>query len=541
MATSSSAPVLLSGKEAKTETSEETKISGLPSLVYQRPSGAAGVPVPTFPLTDTSTAVPLNALVSSSEVKTVEETLVWKIPSYSLLRGKKHGEHIDSNIYEVGDKKFNLCLHPRGFHSAGGLPDACQPVKLHTPTETQVKVGKRWTTTTTPLTVVQLEENKIAETRKCRSMQENCFSLYLESKNDTVVTTSFKFEINVRQPDGQFYSAAVESIDLKPRGSWGFPAFYTVDIVPPGDCLIITVPIKVQLSRQALPPTRAHALRMEDLVLDADRNLLSSYQSAMLQRRKDLIKASTSSSSLDEGDGTADVVKIVSGNGGTVHVAHRFVLETQSKVFKAMLEPKLGFVESKERHVPLHDHTDDLAIDAMIEFMYVGAVTGLPSSADKRTATLSELLRLAHFFQIKSLEGWCWQRLSAEITTDSLAEILVVADKYGAADLKATCLEFVAEEQKHMEQVRKTTTFAQLRHDLVGDIYAAAYEKKINAGPGARKRKATDEPPRWDLLLKAHVDELNDADVRDALRFHKQSDKGMPLQLRCRLKDVLKS
>lgn len=488
--------------------------------------------------------VPTGALIVTTDCKTATETLVWQINGVSANRAMLHGNYIQSSVYTVGDRKFYMRFYPAGFHKGSQDVRTCNHTQLHEPK----RIGRK----TIQLTEAEIKENADLSLRKCDSMNGVAASLFLHNASSEMASVVFTVSSNVPLCDG---TGGESRVELDKDDGWGHPCFVPFHAAPPGDRLVISVKVTVRVACKTSVASRPRTVRAVNDITAADCLLRGGFQTTMHNKWRSLYKGSSSATSGKEtkeqkyvasadheepdissaGQDDPDAVRITSATG-RVHYAYRFMLVTHSEVFAAMFAH--GTVESKTKHISLEKESNDAAIEAMLEFVHVGEVLTLPENdAAARINLLTDMLKLAHLYELHLLFNWCGDRLGSDVTADSLAEMLILTETYDVADLKTACLEFVAEESKRLEQVCKSDKFAGLSPLTVKDLYDAAYKGQVQVQ--GRKRKAGPDSKHVQEIQKSDVRGLDKTELYAALSFHKLSVSGSCYQLQQRLMKVL--
>ncbi|KAH9387895.1 hypothetical protein TYRP_009094 [Tyrophagus putrescentiae] len=147
---------------------------------------------------------------------------------------------------------------------------------------------------------------------------------------------------------------------------------------------------------------------------------------------------------LDSGD-YSDVTLIL---GDQKIPAHKAVLSARSGYFAAAFkenpetsELSVNFEEKPAKQGETSSKQTPLQFTAevfqdLLRYIYTGKVQSLDRLA-------VELLQAAVHFQIPSLVAICEQSLAANLSTDSVASILLLADRYQAKTLKEKCIEYI--------------------------------------------------------------------------------------------------
>uniref|UniRef100_A0A1I7Z4P8 BTB domain-containing protein n=1 Tax=Steinernema glaseri TaxID=37863 RepID=A0A1I7Z4P8_9BILA len=116
--------------------------------------------------------------------------------------------------------------------------------------------------------------------------------------------------------------------------------------------------------------------------------------------------------------------------------AHKFVLMTQSDVFKAMFSHK-DMTENLDSVIRLSD-TSSFAVQQMLTYMYSG---NLPPLIDDDQA--SAVMQLADKYGIDHLKILCEERLIEKLDLDNVCLMMHLADSHNAMNLKTACSELV--------------------------------------------------------------------------------------------------
>ncbi|KAK6942058.1 BTB/POZ domain, partial [Dillenia turbinata] len=209
---------------------------------------------------------------------------------------------------------------------------------------------------------------------------------------------------------------------LKYRGSMGYKRFFrramleTSDFLK-DDCLKINCTVGVVVS--AIDCSRLHSIQVPESDIGVHFGML-----------------------LENEDGS-DVVFDVAGE--KFH-AHKLVLAARSPVFEAEFLVGKGendhevIVTDMEPKALLHF----IYRDSLIEDEELSASSSSCLSSDSETLA-EKLLAAADKYGLARLRLMCESLLCKDISVNSVAEILALADRYHAMDLKAVCLKFAAE------------------------------------------------------------------------------------------------
>jgi N-acetylneuraminic acid mutarotase len=143
----------------------------------------------------------------------------------------------------------------------------------------------------------------------------------------------------------------------------------------------------------------------------------------------------------------SDVTFVVEGRR---IAAHKVMLAAQSEHFRAMLTN--GMRETSAQEIEIPDWSYNCYV-SMIEFLYTGTISDFSSSL------ASELLGLADAYALDDLRKLCEVTLTHSLTTEDVCDVLVLAHRCSAFELKRHCLAFVV---KHFNEVNLTPGFERL-------------------------------------------------------------------------------
>ncbi|ERM93569.1 hypothetical protein AMTRI_Chr03g149150 [Amborella trichopoda] len=228
---------------------------------------------------------------------------------------------------------------------------------------------------------------------------------------------------------------------LKYRGSmWGYKRFFrraaleTSDYLK-DDCLKINCTVGVVVS--AMDCFRLHRIQ----VPESD---IGIHFGALLENR--------------EG---SDIVFDVSGE--KFH-AHKLVLVARSAVFRDRF---LGSSDMNQYEIKITD-LDPKVFKALLHFIYRDCLiedeelktSGMTCSSILDETLLTKLLAAADKYDLGRLRLMCEANLCKDISVDNVADILALADRYHAMELKTVCLKYAAE---NLAAVMRTEGFGHLR------------------------------------------------------------------------------
>lgn len=123
---------------------------------------------------------------------------------------------------------------------------------------------------------------------------------------------------------------------------------------------------------------------------------------------------------------------ILSVDGKDFH-AHKAILAARSPVFAAMFEHEME--EKKQNRVEITD-MDPEVLKEMLNFIYSGRANNLEKMAD-------DLLAAADKYDLERLKVMCEEALCSNLSVESAADVLILADMHSAQQLKAHAIDFI--------------------------------------------------------------------------------------------------
>ena len=127
--------------------------------------------------------------------------------------------------------------------------------------------------------------------------------------------------------------------------------------------------------------------------------------------------------------------------------AHKVVLACQSAFFETCLEERWK-KEGNENRIDMLDVPGDI-MDAILTYMYTGKVTDIDNTA-------YDLLPKANKYQLEGLKSKCEEALIKTLSSESVIDILLMADVHNAQKLKESCMLFIA---KNITDVKKSSAW----------------------------------------------------------------------------------
>lgn len=160
---------------------------------------------------------------------------------------------------------------------------------------------------------------------------------------------------------------------------------------------------------------------------------------------------------------------------------HKAILTARSPVLAAMFEH-----EMKERQlnlVQIEDMDPEVMAD-MLRFIYTGKPRHLESMA-------ADLLAAADKYALERLKIMCEEALCNNLSVENVSEVLILADRHSAEQLKAQAIEFI--NNRHATDVMETPGWKQMvssNPHLVAEAFKALATQQIPPiGPPRKKLK----------------------------------------------------
>ncbi|WOL20661.1 BTB/POZ and MATH domain-containing protein 4 isoform X1 [Canna indica] len=334
---------------------------------------------------------------SRSVTETVNGSHKFVIQGYSLAKGMGVGKHIASDTFTVGGYQWAIYFYPDGKNPEDN--------------STYVSVFIALASEGTDVRAL-FELTLVDQSGKGKHKVHSHFDRSLESGPYT----------------------------LKYRGSmWGYKRFFrrtaleTSDYLK-DDCLKIDCTVGVVVSVMDSP--RLHSIQVPESDIGMHFGAL-----------------------LDKQEGS-DVVFNVAGE--KIH-AHKLVLAARSPRFRSQFFDAL---DGENNEIIVTD-MEPKVFKAMLHFIYRDAlveddmlVTSNSTESCVSDTLVSKLLAAADKYSLGRLRLLCEARLCGEISVNSVASTLALADQYHAMELKACCLKFAAE---NLAAVMRSSGFEYLR------------------------------------------------------------------------------
>jgi len=152
----------------------------------------------------------------------------------------------------------------------------------------------------------------------------------------------------------------------------------------------------------------------------------------------------------------ADITFLVAGEPVA---AHRSVLAARSPVFMAEL-----FCDMKEK-ASLCVEINDIEVEvfrAMLHFVYTDTVPVLDQKGEQATLMAQHLLEAADRYGLERLKRICVEKVYTDISVDTVATTLALAEQHGCSELKSRCMKFILATPENLQAVAATEGYKHL-------------------------------------------------------------------------------
>ena len=139
--------------------------------------------------------------------------------------------------------------------------------------------------------------------------------------------------------------------------------------------------------------------------------------------------------------------------------AHRSVLAARSPVFMAEF-----FGDMKEKASPCVE-INDMEVEvfrAMLHFVYTDTVSVLDQKGEQSTLMAQHLLEAADRYGLERLKRICVEKVYTDISVDTVATTLALAEQHGCSELKSRCMKFILAAPANLQAVAATEGYKHL-------------------------------------------------------------------------------
>nr|XP_036674570.1 protein roadkill isoform X3 [Drosophila suzukii] len=284
--------------------------------------------------------------------------------------------------------------------------------------------------------------------------------LLLVSCNKSEVRAKFKFSIlNAKREETKAMESQRYSLPFVQGKDWGFKKFIRRDFL-------------LDEANGLLPEDKLTIFCEVSVVADS---VNISGQSNIVQFKVPECKLSEDLGNLFDNEKFSDVTLSV---GGREFQAHKAILAARSDVFAAMFEHEME--ERKLNRVAITD-VDHEVLKEMLRFIYTGKAPNLEKMAD-------DLLAAADKYALEKLKVMCEEALCVNLSVETAAETLILADLHSADQLKAQTIDFI---NTHATDVMETSGWQNMittHSHLIAEAFRALATQQIPPIGPPRKR-----------------------------------------------------
>ncbi|XP_046917093.1 BTB/POZ and MATH domain-containing protein rdx isoform X1 [Dermatophagoides farinae] len=293
--------------------------------------------------------------------------------------------------------------------------------------------------------------------------------LLLVSCNKTEVRAKFKFSILNAKREETKAMESQRAYRFVQGKDWGFKKFIRRDFL-------------LDEANGLLPDDKLTLYCEVSVVADS---VNISGQSNSIQFKVPECSLSDDLSQLFESQKFSDVILCVNKKE---FFAHKAILAARSPVFAAMFQHDLA--EKKQNRVDITDMEPEV-LREMLRFIYTGKAPAL----DKLDA---DLLAAADKYDLERLKVMCEESLCSNLSVETAADVLVLADMHSASQLKANAIEFIntfANNNSHATDIMETTgwkNMIQRQPHLIAETFKALVTQQMPPmGPPRKRVKQT--------------------------------------------------
>ncbi|XP_054726822.1 protein roadkill [Anastrepha obliqua] len=283
--------------------------------------------------------------------------------------------------------------------------------------------------------------------------------LLLVSCNKSEVRAKFKFSILNAKREETKAMESQRAYRFVQGKDWGFKKFIRRDFL-------------LDEANGLLPEDKLTIFCEVSVVADS---VNISGQSNIVQFKVPECRLSEDLGALFDNEKFSDVTLAVAGRE---FQAHKAILAARSEVFNAMFEHEME--ERKLNRVDIHD-VDHEVLREMLRFIYTGKAPNLEKMAD-------DLLAAADKYALEKLKVMCEEALCLNLSVDTAAETLILADLHSADQLKAQTIDFI---NTHATDVMETTGWQSMiatHSHLIAEAFRALATQQIPPIGPPRKR-----------------------------------------------------
>jgi speckle-type POZ protein len=283
--------------------------------------------------------------------------------------------------------------------------------------------------------------------------------LLLVSCNKTEVRAKFKFSILNAKREETKAMESQRAYRFVQGKDWGFKKFIRRDFL-------------LDEANGLLPDDKLTLYCEVSVVADS---VNISGQNNSIQFKVPECRLSDDLSILFESQKFSDVLLVVNGRE---YYAHKAILAARSPVFAAMFEHEME--EKKQNRVEITD-MDHEVLREMLRFIYTGKATNLEKMHD-------ELLAAADKYDLERLKVMCEESLCSNLSVDTAADVLILADMHSANQLKAHAIEYINTHATDIMETQGWKTMINRQPHLIAEAFRALATQQMPPIGPPRKR-----------------------------------------------------
>ncbi|UYV69894.1 SPOPL [Cordylochernes scorpioides] len=274
--------------------------------------------------------------------------------------------------------------------------------------------------------------------------QSGFLSLYIKLLSNKKTEIHAKFRFYLLNLQGEKINLKISTFRKFVRGAtFGFSKYIKTDILfdkekglLPGDKLTIICEIAI------IEDTQVTSGKIEDVQFQVPICRLSADLTSLLERQK-----------------FSDVVLMASHHR---ILAHKNILAVRCPQFDLLFEQQM---EKKQNIISIDGLTPEV-LEEILRFIYAGESPNLDNMADR-------LLPAADKYGLERLKVMCEVHLASNLTLEKAADVLILADKHNADQLKTETINFIVKHSKNVLEIEEWLTKLHQRPHLFSKLFNA--------------------------------------------------------------------
>ncbi|XP_055678847.1 protein roadkill isoform X1 [Lutzomyia longipalpis] len=283
--------------------------------------------------------------------------------------------------------------------------------------------------------------------------------LLLVSCNKSEVRAKFKFSILNAKREETKAMESQRAYRFVQGKDWGFKKFIRRDFL-------------LDEANGLLPEDKLTIFCEVSVVADS---VNISGQSNITQFKVPECKLSEDLGNLFDSERFSDVTLAV---GGREFQTHKAILAARSPVFAAMFEHEME--ERKQNRVAITD-VDHEVLKEMLRFIYTGKAPNLEKMAD-------DLLAAADKYALEKLKVMCEEALCVNLSVETAADTLILADLHSADQLKAQTIDFINTHATDVMETQGWKNMITTHPHLIAEAFRALATQQVPPIGPPRKR-----------------------------------------------------